>query len=127
MAQNSIERRFLMIFGFKEDKSKEEIYSKSEIDALIGGIMVHGESSPKTVSVGSYASFQIALSVPDGYTPVGILGVLPSTPNVSITNFYLNIPASTLDCLLRNSITEAVRNATVECWVLCLKEEFVQF
>lgn len=115
-----------MIFGFKEDKSKEEIYSKSDIDALIGGIMVHGESSPKTVSVGSYASFQITLSVPDGYVPVAILGVLPSTPNVSITNFYLSIPSRTLACLLRNSITEAVSNAKVECWVLCLKEEFVQ-
>lgn len=116
-----------MIFGFKEDKSKEEIYSKSEIDALIGGIMVHGESSPKTVSVGSYATFSITLSVPDGYTPVGILGVLPSTPNVCIGSFYLSIPASTLDGRVRNLINETINNARVECWVLCLKEEFVQF
>lgn len=91
---------------------------KNYVDGLITTENVSGRV--ESISGESDTNVNITLTVPDGYTPIGVAKVITSSRNIAVTGFWIN-DDNTLEVYLANLYSVALSNVSVSATALYIR------
>lgn len=109
-----------MAYGFNDDKSKAEVYTKTEQAAMIKVVSVSGQVYDNGVNGQCYIN-GTAFTVPTGYTPIGVV-LVPSYADMlcslqNVSNIWK------VNAMIKSS--GAAKVATFTAKVYCIKNVYI--
>lgn len=129
-----------MAYAFNDDKSKVEVYAKDDVNKGIKVIMA--SLTNQSVGASKRERFMVLLSnpatlIPEGYTPLGIMGVqlsVSSGSTGSLDNLVLsgfryyrlaNDQSDNAEVFVRNLSNTAVTKLNIFWSILCIKTSLI--
>lgn len=103
----------------RSDITAEKIFKQKSFS----GTYVSSSFAPNTAE--GMSGTELSYTIPDGYTPIGLIGFSTGSKYLGVANFNLNNTGSSNTIVVRNHSENTLSNLTAKIEILFVKSEYV--
>lgn len=105
----------------RSDIASEKIFKRKRFS----GTYVSSSSSFAPNTAEGISGTELSYTIPEGYTPIGLIGFSTGSKYLGVANFNINNTGSSNTIVVRNHSANTLSNLTAEIEILFVKSEYV--